>query len=128
MICVDDPREDNRLRLARMVLFRLFFSFLFVLVLLKVYALSMRVERRAGPGRRAQRDGSYAGVPTAPAELGAARLVGDDIERDAAATEAILVAQRLAGDLGPAGYQRAMAELATKDTRHPVIVPRDPAA
>ena len=113
-----------------MGLFELFFSFLFVLVLLKVYAWSVRADRGALLGRWVRRDESLSGGSTEPPTVwGATPPPGGDIERDPHGTEAILVARRLAGDLGPAGYQRAMAELAAQDaTCHPVVIPSDTGA
>lgn len=111
-----------------MDLFELFFSFIFVLVLLKVYGWSMRVEPGVLLGRWVRRDESFAGGSTEPPTVwGATPLPA--IERDPHRTEAILVARRLAGDLGPAGYRQAMAELAAQDaTCHPVVIPRDTGA
>lgn len=110
-----------------MNLFEFFFSLIFVVVLLKIYALSLRINRTARPGRRVAREVNGAGVSTESAMLvGAAPPAGGDMEWNPCLTEAILVARRLAGDLAPADYRRAMAELAAQDANsHHVAVPRD---
>lgn len=113
-----------------MYLFELLFSVCFVVVLLRIYAWSMRTDRRVRPHPWMGRDRGSAGpardpVASRPVLVPAAHA-GDGKEPAADRAEAILVARRLAGELAPDDYRRAMAALAARDTTvRRFLSPRD---